>query len=96
MAGMSSADTTYTDAMTTMQKSKIAAANAYLTASPGDRRANLSDQARNIIETSNECCCNGVGCCCCANGCCYDGPCGTCKAGCGCSQEPAATAKATF
>lgn len=96
MAAMSPADTTFADAMATSMKGMIGDATTYLAAAPADRRANLSDQARNVIETANDCCCNGVGCCCCATGCCYNGPCSVCKAGCGCGKEPPATAVATF
>lgn len=89
MAALSSADKTYMADMATHQQDSLATAKAYLQTAPGNRRANLSDQARSVIRMADNCCCDGAGCACCATGCCWDGSCGCCDSGCGCGDNAA-------
>lgn len=89
MAALSTADTTFMAEMATHMQGVLVSAKTYLGASPGDRRANITELAREVVETADECCCGGVGCACCCAGCgCYDGGCGCCEAGCCCGEEP--------
>jgi hypothetical protein len=94
MAALSDADKTYTTALADLQKSAIEATMTYLKAGPADRRANITDSARDLLASAANCCCGGIGCACCVTGCCYDGCC-FCKSGCGCNDNADSTAVAT-